>query len=383
MRACRILLAKGVLVGISRACPWLVLATTMLTGAIPAAQTGTSKSLQIYVVDVEGGNATLIVSPSGESLLIDAGNPSNGRDAGRILAAAADAGVKQIDHLVTTHYHADHIGGLPELVPRLPIRHFIDHGPNIDPMGSGAKFESVYKEIYAKAKHTVVKPGDRIPIAGIDVRVVTSAGETIRTPLQGAGAPNPYCATFKPGTNNLEDPQSVGLHLTFGRFRAIHLGDLTKNKEFELMCPNNRLGTVDAILGVHHGQATSNSAVMVHAARPRVVIMNNGTRKGGEPEVMSTIYSSPGLEDLWQVHFSLLSGQEYTVPGMFIANTVDDQPTELPVAPTPAPQPGASATPPPAHNGTAYWIKLVADQNGTYTVTNSRNGFSKTYKPVN
>jgi len=122
---------------------------------------------------------------------------------------------------------------------------------------------------------------------------------------------------------------------------------------------------------------------MVHAARPRVVIMNNGTRKGGEPEVMRTIYSSPGLEDLWQVHFSLLSGQEYTVPGMFIANTVDDQPTELPVAPTPAPQPGASATPPPAHNGTAYWIKLVADQNGTYTVTNSRNGFSKTYKPVN
>jgi hypothetical protein len=208
---------------------------------------------------------------------------------------------------------------------------------------------------------------------------VTSNGETIKTPLPGAGAANPYCASFKPGMNNLEDPMSVGVHLTFGRFRAIHLGDLTKNKEFELMCPNNRLGTVDAILGVHHGQATSNSEVIVHAVRPRVIIMNNGTRKGGEPEVMKTIFSSPGLEDLWQIHFSLLSGQEYTVPGMFIANVADDQPAALPLAPAEAPQPGATATPPPAHNGAAFWIKLVAEQDGSYTVTNARNGFTKRY----
>jgi competence protein ComEC len=277
----------------------LVVALAAVAAAVPTAQSRNSKSLQIYVVDVEGGNATLIVSPTGESLLIDAGNPSDGRDARRIVAAASDAGVKQIDHLITTHYHADHLGGLPELLPLLPIRHFIDHGPNIDPMGSGAKFESVYKEMYAKAKHTVARPGDKIPIAGIDVRVVTSNGETIKTPLQGAGTPNPYCATFMPGTNNLEDPMSVGVHLTFGRFRTVHLGDLTKNKEFELMCPSNRLGTVDVILGVHHGQATSNSEVMVHALRPRAIIMNNGTRKGGEPEVMRTIHASPGLEDLW------------------------------------------------------------------------------------
>ena len=157
---------------------------------------------------------------------------------------------------------------------------------------------------------------------------MTSAGEVIKSPLPGAGKPNPYCANFKPGDNNAEDPQSVGSYITFGKFRTVHLGDLTKNKEFELMCPNNRIGTVDLLLGLHHGQASSNSEVLVHALHPRVAIMNDGTRKGGEPEMMKTVYSSPGLEDLWQMHFSLLSGQEYTVPGMFIANTIDDpQPT--------------------------------------------------------
>src|SRR6202790_4993375 len=164
----------------------------------------------------------------------------------------------------------------------------------------------------------------------------------------------------------------MGAHVTFGRFRTVHLGDLTKNKEFELMCPNNRLGTVDVLLGLHHGQASSNSPVMVHALHPLVAIMNDGTRKGGEPEVMQTVHSSPGLEDLWQLHFSLLSGQEYTVPGMFIANTTDDVPAAFPTAPAQAPPPGPGAAPPPAHNGTAYWIKLAAHSDGTFTVTNAR-----------
>jgi len=365
--------------------PALVLAALLgvpLAAADAAAQTRPSTALQIYVVDVEGGNATLIVSPTGESLLIDTGNPSNGRDADRIIAAAKDAGLSRIDHLIITHYHGDHIGGLPELLPRLPIRHFIDHGPNIDPMGSGAKFEAVYKEMYAKARHTVAKPGARIPIGGLDVLVVTSNGEIIPKPLPGAGQPNPHCAQFKPSPNNLEDPMSVGVHITFGKFRTIHLGDLTRNKEFELMCPANRIGTVDAILGVHHGQATSNSETIIHALRPRVAIMNNGTRKGGEPDTMQSLFTSPGLEDLWQIHFSLLSGQEYTVPGMFIANAADDQPAAMPIAPFAAPAPGPGTPPPPAHNGPAHWIKLTAELDGTYTVTNARNGFSKTYRPA-
>ncbi len=356
----------------------LVLAIAMLAAPSLAAQSGTSNTLDIYLIDVEGGNATLFVSPTGESLLIDTGYPSDGRDAGRIIAAATDAGLTRIDHLITTHYHRDHIGGLSELTEQFPVNHFIDHGPNQDPDGSGAGFEEEYKEIYARATHTAVKAGDTIPMAGLDVRVVASAGETITTPLPGAGGPNPYCASFRPGQNNIEDPLSVGIHLTFGDFRTAHLGDLTRNKEFELMCPNNLLGTVDVLLGLHHGQVSSNSEVLVHALRPRVGIMNNGTRKGGYPEVMRTLFSAPGFEDLWQAHFSLWSGQEYTVPGLFIANMVDEQALSMPIAPALR---QAGEGPPPAHDGMAYWIKVSAQQDGTYTVTNARNGFVKTYAP--
>jgi len=214
------------------------------------------------------------------------------------------------------------------------------------------------------------------------VRVLTSAGETIRTPLTGAGKPNPYCASFKSADKNAEDPQSVGIHIAFGQFRAIHLGDLTRNKEFELMCPNDRIGPVDVLLGLHHGQPSSNSEVLMHAIHPRVAIMNNGIRKGGGPDVMKTIHSSPGLEDLWQLHFSELSGQEYTVPGMFIANTFDEPQLAMPVAPLPV-ETGAAQSTAPTHNGVAYWIKVSAHSDGTFTVTNSRNQFTKAYgKPV-
>jgi competence protein ComEC len=351
-----------------------------LTVSVPAV----AQNLDIYVIDVEGGNAVLFVSPTHESLLMDTGNVgavAAPRDAGRIVDAMNDAGVKRIDHLITTHWHGDHFGGMAELASRVPIGEFIDHGPNVQPGEVADAFlRDTYPKLYANAKHTVAKAGDKIPMTGLDVRVVTSAGKTIQTPLPGAGKPNPYCADFKPGDNNAEDPQSVGIHIALGKFRAIHLGDITKNKEFELMCPNNRIGTVDVLLGLHHGQASSNSPVLVYALHPRVAIMNNGTRKGGDPDTMKTVHSSPGLEDLWQLHFSVLSGQEYTVPGMFIANITDDKLAAMPVDPAPAPQPGPGAPPAPVHNGTAYWIKLSAQQDGSFTVTNARNGFSKAYK---
>jgi competence protein ComEC len=356
----------------------MLLAQAALNGA--AAQTRTT--LDIYVIDVEGGNATLIVPPSGESLLIDTGNVGAPvRDAERIMAAAQDARLTQIDHLIVTHWHNDHFGGVAELAKRIPIRHFIDHGANVQPAPIADEFlAKTYQELIAKARHSVVKPGDRIPIAGLDVRVVTAAGAVIKTPLPGTGASNPYCATFKPGENNAEDPMSVGVFIKFGKFRTVHLGDLTRNKEFELMCPNSRIGAVDLFLGLHHGQASSNSEVVIHATHPRVAIMNNGTRKGGEPETMRVLHTSPGLEDLWQMHFSLLSGQEYTVPSIFIANLTDDPLTAMPMAPIAAPPIGPDTPPPPQHNGPAYWIKASAQPDGSFTVTNTRNGFSKTYR---
>lgn len=350
----------------------------------PAAQTRPGKTLDIYVVDVEGGNATLFVSPSGESLLMDTGNggAAAGRDADRIMAAVKDAGLTRIDHLITTHWHGDHFGAMAELANRIPIGHFIDHGPSVQSQPASDVFlKDTYPALYGKAKRTIAKPGDRIPIAGLDWRVVTSAGQAIKTPLPGAGQANALCAAFKPqDVDTTENAQSVGSVISFGKFRAVHLGDLTWNKEFDLMCPMNRIGTADVFFVSHHGQPVSNAEVLAHALRSRVAIMNNGTRKGGQPPAMQIIHSAPRLEDLWQVHFSTLSGQEYTVPGLFIANPIDDQPAAMPVAATAPPPPGPGAPPAPVHNGPAYWIKVSARPDGSFTVTNARNGFSKTYR---
>jgi beta-lactamase superfamily II metal-dependent hydrolase len=361
----------------------LVTALALSAGALSAQPGATTPgTLDIYVVDVEGGNATLFVSPAGQSLLIDSGNAGAGavRDAERIVAAAKAAGLTQIDHLITTHWHGDHFGGMAELAARMPIRHFLDHGPNTQPAPGPDEFlATTYPRLYAGARHTVVAPGATIAIPGLNVTIVTAGGKTITAPLAGAGAANPYCRNFSAGAVNTEDPMSVGTSVVFGRFRALHLGDLTRRKEFELMCPANRIGAVDVLLGLHHGVDSSNSEVLVHAARPRVAIMNNGTRKGGAPDVMKTLHTSPGLEDVWQMHFSELSGQEYTAPGLFVANFTDEPFAAMPLAPMPAPQPGAAAPPAPVHNGTAYWIKVSARADGSFTVTNGRNGFSKTY----
>jgi len=358
----------------------LALMTALLPAAL-AAQTRTT--LDIYVIDVEGGNATLFATPSGESLLIDTGNGGQAaaRDAGRIMAAVQDARLTRIDHLITTHYHGDHFGAMSEIAGRIPIAEFIDHGANVQANPATDTFlNDVYPALYAKSKHTVVKPGDRVAMRGVDVRIVASAGEPIRDSIPGGGQPNPLCAAHQPkDADPSENAQSVGSHFTFGRFRAAHLGDLTWNKEFALACPRNLLGNVDVFVLTHHGQPISNAPVLVHALAPRVAIMNNGTRKGGQPDAMKVLFSSPGLEDLWQLHFSQLSGQEYTVPGVFIANVIDEQPAALPIEPIAAPAPGATAAPPPVHNGPAFWIKVQARDDGSFTVTNARNGFSKSY----
>ena len=341
-------------------------------------------TLDMYVVDVEGGNAVLFVAPSGDTVLIDSGNGGAGavRDAERIMTAARDAGITQIDHLITTHFHNDHVGGLAELAARIPIKEFIDHGPNIQPNPAiDAFMQGGYKDLYTKTKHTVAKPGDKVAVAGVDWRIVASDRQMIKTPVQGKATPNSYCAGFTPQTGIAitEDDHSVGSFITFGKFRTIHLGDLTLNRQFELMCPTNFLGTVDLMLAGRHGNV--NADLLVHSIRPRAIVTNNGTRKGVPPEAMKIFFTSPGVEDLWQVHFSQLGGQEYTVPGMFIANLLDQPLTAMPIAPIEAPPAGPQAPPPPAHDGKAYYFKISAQQDGTFSVTNTRNGFSKTYRP--
>jgi competence protein ComEC len=243
-----------------------------------------------------------------------------------------------------------------------------------------AFYEGSYRDLYGAAQRTVVTPGDAVPLSGVDVQVMASAGAVLDDPLPGAGDPNPYCGDFERYPEDRGDnAQSVGIHLRFGAFRALHLGDLTANKEFELMCPANPIGSVDLFVVSHHGLGTSNAQVLVHAIEPRVAIMNNGTRKGGTPDSMTTLHTAPRMQDLWQLHFSVLSGQDYTVPGVFIANGIDDQPDSMPLRPVPPPRRGSNAAPPPVHSGPAHWIKVEARRDGTFTVTNSRNGFSKSY----
>ena len=339
-------------------------------------------TLDIYVIDVEGGNSTLFVTPLGESVLIDTGNANGAaRDAGRIMEAVKDAGLTQIDHLILTHYHGDHFGGMEELSKQIPIKEFIDHGSNMQE-GAGAAWEkNVYPKLYANAKHRVVKPGERVELKGVEWRIVAAAGATIApTAIPGANNSNDECAKFQVAQANAEDPMSVGSYIALGNFRTVHLGDLTRNQEYQLMCPKTALPPVGLFIASQHGSDGANSPLLVHALRPLAVVMNNGTRKGAQPQTMMSLYSSPGLEDVWQMHFSLLSGQEYTTPGMFIANSTDEPLTAMPIAAIQAPAPGPGAAPPPPHNGSAYWVKVSAQSDGTFTVTNARNGFAKTYR---
>jgi len=343
-----------------------------------------TQDLEIYLVDVEGGGATLFVSPTDQTLLIDTGNGGQraARDAGRIISAMRDADVTEINHLITTHWHGDHYGAMQELARKVPVQHFIDHGPSVESNTEVAEFlRTAYRALYQDREHTVVTAGDRIPFGRIDVRVVTAAKQVIARPLSGGGAANPYCGDFtRQQQDDGENAQSVGIIAQFGAFRVLHLGDLTANTEFELMCPRNPIGTIDLFVVTHHGLPSSNAQVVVHAIEARAAIMNNGTRKGGQPEVMEVLYSAPGLEDLWQLHFSQLSGQEYTVPGLFIANGVDDESGTMPIAPMAGPLQGEGISPAPVHNGEAYWIKVSARADGSFTVTNSRNGFTKEYR---
>ena len=305
-----------------------------------------AKTLDLYFIDVEGGQATLVVAPSGQSLLIDTGYTGfGGRDTVRIAAAAKDAGVKRIDTLLITHFHDDHVGGVANLLDRLPVTTFLDHGPSIETKD----YPSPYAAAFAKGQHKVVAAGDKIPIKDVDVTVVAAAGKAIG----GKGETNPNCAGIpeRQSTDEAgENSQSVGIVITFGKFSFADLGDLTWNKELALLCPENRAGKIDLYLTTHHG---GESPKAIWGMTPRVAIMNNGPSKGGDPAGWKNVMASPGLEDLWQLHFALAGGKETNVPDTFIAN-VDA-------------------------NDQGRHLKVSALADGSFTVTNPRNKFSKTY----
>jgi beta-lactamase superfamily II metal-dependent hydrolase len=323
---------------------------------VAAAPLWAARELNIYFVDVEGGQATVIVSPSGESMVVDTGWLGyGGRDAQRIAAIAKHAKLKKIDYVLITHYHLDHVGGALGLTERIPVGTFLDHGPDTETGRQASQLDEDYKRALANSKHEVVKPGDTIPLKGLDIKVVEANGEHIANPLPGAGQPNAACpAVEKKQPDPSENARSAGFLLTYGSFRFIDLGDLTWNKELELACPNNLIGRVDVYLTTHHGLDQSNAPALVHALHPTVAIMNNGAKKGGSPSAWKVIRSSPGLEDIWQLHFAVAGAKETNAPDTFIAN-IDD----------------------PCQGN---YLRVTVQQDGTYTVYNSRNKYSKTYK---
>jgi beta-lactamase superfamily II metal-dependent hydrolase len=325
-------------------------AAAVLLLTVFAASASAARALEIYFIDVEGGQSTLLVTPAGESVLIDAGYgprgargaiPAvpNGRDAGRIMEAIRDAGLTRLDYLIVTHFHPDHVGGVPEVAMRIPIGTFVDYGMPLgsDRMTTGG-FRN-YEPVRMSGRHLVPKPGDRIPLKGLEAIVVSSGGELITRPLAGGGDTNSACTGLEDyPEDGTENYRSVGVMFRYGAFRFLDLGDLSGNTLTRLACPKNLLGHVSAYLVSHHGDYDTNVPALYAALRPRVAIMNNGVTRGGSPDQFVTINASTPLEDLWQLHFSQNRGAD-NAPDHLIAN-VDD---------------------------------------GTFRVVNARNGFSKEY----
>jgi len=282
-----------------------------------------SGNLTMYWIDTEGGAATLIVGPSGQSMLVDTGNPGPGdRDAKRILDVAKLAGLSKIDMLVTTHFHSDHVGGAPALAKMIPIGRFYDHGDSVEMSDPpAAKLFESYKTA-AEGKRTVVKPGDKIPLPGTDVTVVVANGETIAKPINGGG-PNPLCKdAVQKDADKTENQRSIVFLLTFGNFKFLNMGDLTWDKEMELACPVNKVGTVTLFQATHHGfyGDYSGAPALVWAVKPQVVIVNNGARKGLAANAWETLAKIPGVEGIWQSHKSAANDAAHNTSEQMIAN---------------------------------------------------------------
>ena len=329
-------------------------------------------TFDIYFIDVEGGQSTLMVTPGGQSFLIDAGFPADGtfastsgdpteaRDAQRILAAAHDAGIQRIDYLMLTHYHADHAGGVAELAQLLPITTFIDHEAPTPEAEAGVPGTQAIYDGYVRrrgfAAHISPKPGDKLPIKGIDAYVVSSVGSTLSSPLKGAhaasGTPNAACAgAGLPAQEKTENPRSTGVRVQFGKFSFLDVGDLSGPALFALTCPTDMIGLADVYLIAHHGGVDAADPAMFKSIKPLVAIFNNGSTKGGAAETLATLRRLPSI-DSWQLHRSLNAGA---------INVADERIANL-------------------TESTNAWIKLSAKADGSFTITNARTGASKSYR---
>ena len=324
---------------------------------LPAA----GNNLQIYFVDVEGGGATLIVTPAGQSLLADTGNPlPDDRDAKRIFQASQVAGLKKIDYVLITHFDRDHSGGAPALSKLIPVEKYLDHGDSIETQApQDAQRWQAYLAI-AAGKRSSPKPGDRIPLKDVNVTVVSSNGEVLAKAINGGMENAALCKDAQQKDPDLtENARCLGFLLTYGKFKFLDLGDLTWDKEMALACPVNKLGKVSLYQATMHGFFADRSGPPAHidAIAPQVVIVNNGPRKGLLAPAYERISRIPGIEDIWQGHLSLANDAAH--------NTEQDRIANL--------EPTAECQ--------GHWLKVSVEPSGRYTVTNSRNNVSKTYTP--
>ncbi len=337
-----------------------VLAASLGLPLSAAAQTPSENQLKISFIDVEGGQATLFVTPQNESLLIDTGWPgNNARDADRIVAAANAAGLHRIDFVLITHFHTDHVGGVSQLVARFPIGTFIDHGPNRElDRGITEQGFAAYQSVLADGHyhHITVHPGDVLPIHGMHVTVVSGDGDVLAQPLPGGGQANPFCAAspMRP-TDTTENARSLGVQITFGKLRVVDLGDLTWDKERPLVCPANKLGPADILIVSHHGWNQSSSPALVDALHARVAVMDNGETKGGSTPTFQTLEKAPGLQALYQLHASAEAGS-HNAPSANIAN--------------------------PLGTDAGYPLELTASPDGSFDVRNVRTQSSTHYAPT-